>query len=309
VLSLAECAVRRKGCFQTGTECRLQGRRKCLVSKSSMWTRRLRSIIVRSLSIRIKKDDAWQMATYRSTTSDWCVALAILVAGITSPVCATAQNSALNQPVSSNEQDGAQATPKPAVVHLLSQRSLFFPSLAYSEKPLTPAGKFGLAVLNSTSPAAFLGSALGAGVGQAADSPAGYGQGAEGYFKRFGGAMATNASTNLFGTFLLASLAHHDPRHFVEGNGSFRQSVKYGLRRVVFTRTDDGQKAFNWDGLTAPLLAVSLANAYKPDADRTAANTFTRYGIAIAVTAGVNVLKEFWPTITKKVLVPIHMNW
>ena len=194
-------------------------------------------------------------------------------------------------------------------VQILAKRSLFFPSIAHSDMPLSPGEKFNLAVLNSTSPAAFLGSGFRAAIGQAADTPAGYGQGGEGYFKRFGASLATNASTNLFGTFLLASLAHHDPRYFVEGDGSVGQSIKYGLRRVVFTRTDAGHKAFNWDGLTAPLLAASLANAYRPEQNRTASDTFKQYGIAIAITAGVNALKEYWPTITRRVLVPIHMDW
>jgi hypothetical protein len=194
------------------------------------------------------------------------------------------------------------------LVQVLTKRSVFFPDLAHSAKPLSSSEKFKLAMMKSISPATFLGSAFGAGIRQATDTPEGYGQGAEGYGKRFGSSLATHASTNLLGTFLLASIAHHDPRHFVQGNGSLRQSVKYGAQRMIITRADDGQKAFNWDGLLAPLLASALSNAYKPEAERTAGKTFARYGTSVGISTGLNMLKEFWPTITKKVLVPMHLG-
>lgn len=212
--------------------------------------------------------------------------------------------------------DGQDQTPAPAqqpehqngVQKVLTAPSYFFPDIAHNRAPLDSKGKLKLALINSVSPGTIFGSAFGAGIGQATNSPGGYGQGAEGYGKRFGASMATNASNNLLGTYLLASIAHHDPRYFVMGNGGFKESIKFGLRRVFITRTDDGRDAANWDGLTSPLLAEALANTYQPDAERTVGRTFQRYGEDVAITAGLNILKEFWPTITRKVLVPIGMS-
>jgi hypothetical protein len=42
-----------------------------------------------------------------------------------------------------------------------------------------------------------------------------------------------------------------------------------------------------------------LANTYLPDAEQTAGQTFERFGIQLAVIAGGNVVKEFWPAIFK----------
>ena len=120
--------------------------------------------------------------------------------------------------------------------------------------------------------------------------------------------MAKGASTNLIGTYLLSSALHDDPRYFVMGDGSLKQSFKYALRRVVIVRKDDGGEAFNWPGVIAPLAAAGLANAYMPDAQRTVGYTMTNYGWSIAASAGVNLLKEYWPTITKKILVPIGIG-
>jgi hypothetical protein len=214
---------------------------------------------------------------------------------------ASSANSQTSVPATGQKQQAGEAK-------VVTKPSFFFPDLAHSSQPLTSGEKFKLAIVNSVSPPAFLGSAFGAGIGQAADTPAGYGQGAEGYGKRFGASMATGASTNLIGTFFLSSVMHDDPRYFVMGDGSLGQSIKYALRRVVIVRKDDGGEAFNWPGVMAPLAAAGLANTYMPDAQRTVSYTFESYGWAMAASAGVNILKEYWPTITRKVLVPMGMS-
>jgi hypothetical protein len=92
------------------------------------------------------------------------------------------------------------------------------------------------------------------------------------------------------------------------GDGSLKESFKYALRRVVIVRKDDGGEAFNWPGVLAPLAAAGLANTYMPDAQRTVGYTFQSYGIAVGVSAGENLLREYWPTITKRILVPLRMS-
>jgi hypothetical protein len=85
-------------------------------------------------------------------------------------------------------------------------------------------------------------------------------------------------------------------------------ATKYAARRLVVVGKDDGGEAFNWLGVIAPLAAAGLANTYMPDAQRTVGDTFQNYGIATGVSAGVNLLKEYWPTITRKILVPMGMS-
>ena len=88
---------------------------------------------------------------------------------------------------------------------------------------MTSWQKFKLAANNSVALSTIAAAAAGAAYGQAVNSPSGYGQGAEGYGKRFGADMARTASENLFGTFLLASALHQDPRFYVRKNLSFKQ--------------------------------------------------------------------------------------
>jgi hypothetical protein len=161
---------------------------------------------------------------------------------------------------------------------LLVNRSKVFPDLALNENRLTPMQKLKLSVNDSLSLAAVGGSLFSAGLGQARDNLPGYGQGAQGFGKRFGASMGTSASTQFFGTFLFATILEQDPRFFVRENLTLRQSLVYGLRRTLVTRTDQGQQTLNTSGLLGPLAAQGLANSYLPDEERTTARTMQRYG-------------------------------
>jgi hypothetical protein len=183
---------------------------------------------------------------------------------------------------------------------LIAKKSFFYPELATTPGSLSSLQKFELFLDKSISPPQILSSAAGAGISEARGTLAGYGQGGEGFGKRFGSSMATGASSHFFGTFLLPAVLHDDPRYFVMLNGGFKARVGHALRRAVVIRTDDGREIFNLPGTLGPLLAEGLANTYLPDSERTAGKTFQRYGIRIGFSAANNLLKEYWPTIFKQ---------
>jgi len=183
---------------------------------------------------------------------------------------------------------------------LIAKKSFFYPELATTPGSLSSLQKFELFLDKSISPPQILSSAAGAGISEARGTLAGYGQGGEGFGKRFGSSMATGASSHFFGTFLLPAVLHDDPRYFVMLNGGFKARVGHALRRAVVIRTDDGRETFNLPGTLGPLLAEGLANTYLPDSERTAGKTFERYGIRIGFSAANNLLKEYWPTIFKR---------
>src|SRR5690242_17661538 len=180
---------------------------------------------------------------------------------------------------------------------VLARRSTFFPDLAANPGRLGSKQKLELFVDKSVAPSHFLGSGLGAGIGQARDSLSGYGQGMSGYGKRLGSSMATATSADFFRTFLFSSLLRRDPRYFVSLHGGPWRRMGYGLSRLVVTRTDAGTEGVNWPGMLGPLFAESLANSYLPVKEQTAGRIFRRYGVRLGFTAGSNVLKEYWPTI------------
>jgi hypothetical protein len=192
------------------------------------------------------------------------------------------------------------SSPPVRVYNSLQTKSLFFPNIATETGPLSTRGKFKLFVDNSISLSTLSFSALSAAVSQAADSPSGYLQGWDAYGKRFGSAMGRQASTEFFGTFMIASALHEDPRFYPEVNPSFGHAVKYSLQRVFITRNDEGRDVANWAGLAGPLMAEGLANVYWPDRNRTAGDTLYRYGLDLATKAGGNLLREYWPVVYGK---------
>jgi hypothetical protein len=186
------------------------------------------------------------------------------------------------------------------LVLLLERKSLVFPDLATNKQPFGPGEKFKLAVNNSWS-IATIGVALGgAGFGQAIDSPEGYGQGADGYAKRFGAGMARAASENLFGTFAISSIMREDPRFYVRKNLSFGQTVKYSAVRLVFTRSDSGNRVVNSGGLLGPLAGEFLANTYYPEGNRDVSSALIRYAADLGWRFGGNMMRQYWPSINKK---------
>jgi hypothetical protein len=187
-----------------------------------------------------------------------------------------------------------------AFFQLLQRKSVVFPDLATNVGPLSVGEKFQLAANNSVS-VATVGTALVASTfSHAIDRPAGYGEEAGGWGKRFGADLARSASNNFFGTFLIASVTHEDPRFYVIKGLSFKQTVKYAAVRLVRTRSDDGDPVFNYSGLLGTLAGEALANTYYPDGSTGVGNTFVRFGSDMGWRFGGNILRQYWPRINRK---------
>jgi hypothetical protein len=187
-----------------------------------------------------------------------------------------------------------------ALFQVLQQKSRVFPDLATNAGEFGAWQKFKLAANNSVSLSTIGQALVAAGFSQAIDSAPGYGQGADGYAKRFGADMARSASDNLFGTFLIASVLHEDPRFYVRGGLSIKQTLKYAGQRLVYTRSDSGDRVINFDGLLGPLASEGLANTYYPKTNRGVGNTFVRYSSDQGWKFCGNVLRQYWPRINRK---------
>ena len=187
-----------------------------------------------------------------------------------------------------------------ALFQVLQKKSRVFPDLATNVEPFGTWEKFKLAANNSVSLSTVGQALVAAGFSQAINSVSGYGQGADGYAKRFGANMARSASDNLFGTFLIASVMHEDPRFYVRKGLSLKETLKYAAQRLVYTRSDSGARVINFDGLLGPLASEGLANTYYPETDRGVGSTFTRYASDQGWKFCGNVVRQYWPRINRK---------
>jgi hypothetical protein len=192
-----------------------------------------------------------------------------------------------------------------AMVLTLQNKSRVFPDLATNEGPLDSWGKFKLAANNSLSLSTFGAALIGSSFGQAINRPAGYGQEIGAYGKRFGADMARAASSNLFGTYMIASVTREDPRFYVKKDLDFGESAKYAAQRLVVTRSDSGKQVINYAGLFGPLAGEALANTYYPQGSRGVESTLIRYASDQGWRFCGNLLRQYWPTINKRLqLVP-----
>ena len=182
----------------------------------------------------------------------------------------------------------------------LQRKSLVFPDLATNRGPLSSWDKLRLAANNTVSLSSVGAVVIGSAYGQAVNSPSGWGQGWDAYGQRFGADMARVASYNFFGTFVIASLTHEDPRFYVRKNLNFGQSVEYAAKRLVITRSDSGTEVVNYAGLLGPLAGEGLANTYYPPGSRGFGSTMIRYATDVGWRFAGHLLRQYWPTIDKR---------
>src|SRR5437879_5686554 len=141
---------------------------------------------------------------------------------------------------------------------------------------------------------------------QAADSDPSYGQGAEGFGRRFGAEFAGQASSRFFKDFAYPWIFSEDPRYYRLAHGSARKRLLHALEHAVVAHRDNGTRMFNiseWLGTTS---ADVLSNTYQPDNKRGFANTAQRVGYSILQDAGFDVLREFWPEISRTFKLPFR---
>lgn len=164
---------------------------------------------------------------------------------------------------------------------------------------LTSNQKFHLMLKSAVDPFQFVASGLDAGLSQAENDFPGYGQGAQGYFKRFGAAYADQFDGSLWGSAVLPSLLHEDPRYFRKGTGSFKRRLSYAVSTTVITKNDNGTWGPNFANVLGNVIAGGIANAYYPASDRGLGLTFQRAFTVTAEGAIGSVFVEFWPDIDR----------
>ncbi len=168
--------------------------------------------------------------------------------------------------------------------------------------PLTPAQKWRLVARQSRDPFNIASAALGSGFSQLDDATPKYGQGGASYAKRFGAAWADASMQNLFSGAILASLLHQDPRYFRKGpQATVRARVLYSLSRILITRNDSGEQAFNASGIFGLILGIAGSNLYYPSESRTGTVMVNRLKTSFFGAAMGNLLPEFWPDIYRKI--------
>lgn len=160
--------------------------------------------------------------------------------------------------------------------------------------PLDSKQKFKLAWKITVDPVSFAITGAIAGVQQAQNSFGGYGQGAQGYAKRFGASYADFVSGTFIGSAILPSLLKQDPRYFYKGTGTKQSRMLYALANAGICKGDNRRWQPNYSSVLGSFAAGGISNLYYPAENRKGAGLTIENGlIGVGVTAAANVLQEF----------------
>jgi Carboxypeptidase regulatory-like domain len=169
----------------------------------------------------------------------------------------------------------------------------FYVSYVSDPVPLTPDQKFQLAYRTLIDPVSLILNGIAAGAQQATDTYA-WGEGAEGYTKRYAAAYGSFLTGDMLGNAAFPILFKQDPRYFYKGAGTIRHRVLYAIANAVICKGDNMRWQPNYSAILGGLASGAISNLYYPAPNRSgAALTFEGAALGTAITAVSNLLQEF----------------
>ena len=172
---------------------------------------------------------------------------------------------------------------------------------------LEPKDKFILFIYDNFDPLSFLTAGFNAGLDQAHDQDPTFGQGVEGYGKRFGANFAGQTSQRFFTDFAYTAIFSEDPRYYRLAHGSGEKPILHAVGHTFLAHRDNGKHMFNFSEWLGTTSAVALSNTtYHPSNEGGFAPAARQVGYAVVTDMGFDVLREFWPEIACKLRMPFR---
>jgi hypothetical protein len=210
------------------------------------------------------------------------------------PACAP---SASNQQPPQNCQSNDPNNPDPLNKYVTSGKN--------PAPPLTPMGKLRLAGKDIIDPFNLLTIAADSAIAIGSDSHSSYGPGMAGFGKYAGVALTGDITGEFFGTFLIPSLTHQDPRYHRMQHATIPRRIGHTIVQVVWTKGDNGQNMPNYGSVFGLAAANILGNLYVPGEHTTPGATTARWATGLATAPIDNILTEFLPDVARHVNVRV----
>jgi hypothetical protein len=160
--------------------------------------------------------------------------------------------------------------------------------------PLNAAQKFQLGWKTVLDPITILSSAIGAGIQQARNSYHEFGQGMEGYGKRFGAQYADGVNGVIIGGVIMQAVFHQDPRYFYKGTGSVRSRALYAIATAFVRKGDRGHWQPDYSDVLGSLAAGEISTLYYPASSRAGLRLFHGVLWDLGGRAAGNLFEEFF---------------
>ncbi len=127
--------------------------------------------------------------------------------------------------------------------------------------------------------------------------PSEWGQGASGFGLRVASAFGFHIVKKSI-EFPISKLHHEEYGYHPSDKTGAKARLVYALTSVVITRkTTDGSKTFHAGEVSGALGAGLISRLWQPASTRTIGLGFSSAGTTLAIDAGYNVVREFWPEI------------
>lgn len=169
----------------------------------------------------------------------------------------------------------------------------YFVSYEPNPAPLSVVQKFQLGWKTMLDPITLLSSGIAAGIQQARNSYHEFGQGMQGYGKRFGAQYADEVNGVIIGGVLMQSVFHQDPRYFYKGTGSVRSRALYAVATAFVRKGDNGHWQPDYSDVLGSLAAGEISTLYYPASSRTGLRLFHDVLLDLGGRAAGNLFEEF----------------
>jgi len=106
--------------------------------------------------------------------------------------------------------------------------------------------------------------------------------------------------------FVFPTIFSEDPRYYRLASGSGGGRFLHAVEHVFVAHRDNGNRMFNFSEWLGTTSAVMLSNTYHPGNERGVGSAVQRVGLSVAQDIGFDVLREFWPEISRKFRLPFR---
>ncbi|HEY4049314.1 MAG TPA: hypothetical protein VGM27_20830 [Acidobacteriaceae bacterium] len=174
-----------------------------------------------------------------------------------------------------------------------------------ANSPLTSQDKLALFWRNIRDPYNLLTIGAVSAISVAADSHNADGPGIKGFAKNAGVSLTQEATSEFFTTFLIAALAHQDPRYHRWPNLPLKRRILHVFEQVVISQSDDGQPMFNYATVFGTIGSSALGNLYVPGRKKSWGASATRISVSLATDPIGNAISEFVPDVARRINVNV----
>jgi hypothetical protein len=183
--------------------------------------------------------------------------------------------------------------------------SLFAQYLNSASSPFTAKQKFILAEKNIRDPYNLLTIGGEAAISIGSDPHTSYGPGIPGFAKYVGVSFTQDMTGQFFGTFLIPSLAHQDPRYRRMPNLPVKRRLLHVFDAVLIAESDEGSPMFNYATVFGTIGTSALGNLYVPGRKTSWGASAERVAVALATDPIGNVIAEFLPDVARRINVNV----